>query len=893
MPIDIHLKQTLEELDNKYGGDEMFRLFGPTLLSWNTIDSSRAYMFTSHIKQALTLLEPDVPRLSTHFENTFGEYSNAYKKLKGTWKVVRIIPKFSNVESQSIQIYTIVLYNKDTDTYDMFEKPIAENLTEKFGYIYNTNYMDSLHEGDIVKDPILYKSTSYDDSNPMNYRYGKNARVYYSTSTDTIEDAVVVRRGWAEHVKSVEVDELQVPINDNDVLLNLYGNDEIYKPFPDVGEFVKDSLICASRRINKAHLLYDFQPQHLREVLDTDSDFYTSKNSIVYDINVYYNGDEEFPSNIFNSQLKRYYEDGQRYANEILEVCNMIKASGSHYTQNVGYFRARYLHFTDKDYKWKNQDSVFSHIILEFKVRSVVSIELGAKVTGRFGNKGVISRIVEDHQELSEDVEDKLKEIFDCPNISIVDDERMPYYIRDGERIYADIQFNSSGAIRRLNPGQLVEVELNYIAEQVQYKIKKAETIDEKLEIFFKFLDMVNHDQCTFFRTHIYGEMNKDVIIDGVKIKFIDNTEIAKFIKDIEDNGFYIVREPHRPLLFDDIIRIYDAFPDIKPVDLYIDLFGMQERKILRKGIIGYQYIMVLKQNSNKNFSARSTFRVNRSNLPAKDIAKKTNRSSYARTPVRLSEIYNLLASITGEDLAEYNIFMRSSALGRKSLDRILAANGNPLKIKKLKVQDNYSNANADILAAKLKSMGLRIYFSPLPEGRRLVYDKDTIVPLHYGDYTIHDNPTKRGFYQELFNAFNTELKKNIWVESYRGEKHDVCWDTVFTNPTLIEKYGSALTDELKMILKACTKGRASEIRENITKLITKQSPSPKITGNVKKRGRKSKAEIAALKEIQEKIANGENIIDDLINENNSELDIDDEDDVDIDSSDYDPVDDE
>ena len=66
MPVDIHLKQKLEELDEKYGGDEMFRLFGPTLLSWNTIDSSRAYMFTSHIKQSLTLLQPDVPRLARH-----------------------------------------------------------------------------------------------------------------------------------------------------------------------------------------------------------------------------------------------------------------------------------------------------------------------------------------------------------------------------------------------------------------------------------------------------------------------------------------------------------------------------------------------------------------------------------------------------------------------------------------------------------------------------------------------------------------------------------------------------------------------------------------------------------------------------------------------------------
>lgn len=383
MPVDIHLKQKLEELDEKYGGDEMFRLFGPTLLSWNTIDSSRAYMFTSHIKQSLTLLQPDVPRLATSFENSIGKYNHAYKRFKGSWKIHKIIPKFINVTNPKHQIFMMVLYNPEEDMYEMIEKPVAENLTEKFGYVYNTEFMESLKEGDIITDEVLYKSTSYDDH--MNYRYGKNARVYYSTSTDTIEDAIVIRRGWAENVKSVEVDQIQVPINDNDILLNLYGDDSTYKPFPDIGESVHNSLICATRRINKNHLLYDFQPQHLREIIDTDTDYYTSKNSVIYDINIYYNGDEEFPSNIFNSQLRKYYLDNQQYAENILAICNEIKSSGSKYSDNVSYYRSRYLHYNDSTYKWKNQDSVFSHIILEFKVKSIVGLELGSKITGRFG----------------------------------------------------------------------------------------------------------------------------------------------------------------------------------------------------------------------------------------------------------------------------------------------------------------------------------------------------------------------------------------------------------------------------------------------------------------------------------------------------------------------------
>ena len=349
-------------------------------------------------------------------------------------------------------------------------------------------------------------------------------------------------------------------------------------------------------------------------------------------------------------------------------------------------------------------------------------------------------------------------------------------------------------------------------------------------------------------------------MVNGVTLRFSAIESRIAFIKDVEENGFYIIRPPHKPLLFDDVIRLYDEFPNIKPVDIYIDLFGMQERKMLRPGVIGYEYILILKQNSNKNFSARSTFRVNRSNLPAKDIAKKTNRSAYARTPVRLSEIYNLLASISGEDLAEYNIFMRSSALGRKSLDRILAADGNPLKIKKLKVQDNYTNANADILAAKLKCMGLRIFFSSNPDGRYMIYDKNYICPLYYGEYVVYDHPDKRAFYQDLFNAFHSEMKKGLMIESYRGERHDICWDNVFELKDIKDKYENLLTDELKNQLKTITKGKCAEISESIKKLNNRKSSMFTTGGTAKKRGRKSKAELAELRAMQEKLNNGEDI---------------------------------
>lgn len=836
MPLDTSLKGALEQMDKKYGGDEMYRMLGSTLLSYTTTDSSRMYMFTSHVKQVLTLLNPDVPRLQTGFENSIGKYSRAYMKLDGVWEVKDVIRKFPEIEGPGI--YTLVLYNKKQDLYDMIEVPVAENLTEKFGYVYDTKKMDSLKPGDKLKDEVLYKSTSFDEQ--MNYRYGKNATVYYSTSTDTLEDAIVVRKGWADGVKSVEVDCVQVGVNTNEVLLNLYGDNKTYKTFPDIGEQVRSSLLCAVRQINNEHLLYDFQKKNMQETSDTDAEYFVSKHAEVYDIDIFYNGDGEFPKNIFYKQLHQYYLAGKQYATKMYRWADDIKKSGSKFTENVSFFRSRYMHWNDPDYKWKMKDRAFANMVIQFKVRAVVPLEYGSKITGRYGNKGVVSSIVNVGENNSADLQSTIAEMLKDSNLSdeeiykltsnihVVDDARMPY-TDDGP---IDILMNSSGAMRRLNPGQLCEVEANFIGEQLRKKIVATKDQKKKEELIFKYLDIMNPDEAGFFRTMMdgYDEMKT---ISGHEIRFMAPERRAAFIRDVEENGFYIVRPPHHPLLYKDIMALYAAFPFIKPVPLYIDLFGIKHRRIIKDGVCGSQYVVVLKQNSNKNFSARSTFRVNRSNLPAKDVTKKTNRSSYARTPVRLSEIYNLMASISGETLAEYNIFTRSSPIGSKSLDRILSATGNPLKIHKLKVRDNYTNSNAEILMARLKSIGIGIQFSTA-EDEATRYSPDTIVEMRFYGYTVMDRWENHQMYQDLFDQFIALMKSYMMVESYRGEKQELCWKKVFKDIDKSKKY--KLTDDQKILLIEVTKPLEQKMEAIVPKATDSNSPP---TG--KKRGRKPK----------------------------------------------------
>ena len=802
MGLDVTLKDELKKMDEEYG-DKMREMYGPTLLTWPSgVDSARLYMFTSHLKQVLTILDPDIPKIQTGYEKVFGKYNHSYKKLEGTWEVVDKIQKYSNGS-----IYTLIFYNRETDTYDMIEKVVAENQTEKFGFIYNTDEMDSLSPGDKITDDVIYKSTSYDKN--MNYRYGKNANIYFSTSSDTLEDALVVRRGWAEGIRSVEIDEVEVPVNNNDVLLNLYGNDEFYQPLPELGETVRNSILCATRRINNNHILYDFQSQNMRDINSTDTDFYVTKDSIIYDINVFYNGDEPFPDNIFCKQLKRYYDEGNEYAKKMYACAKKLKASGSKYTDNVSYYISKFENWTNPDYKWANKDKAFSNIIIKFKVKASLGLDPGSKISGRYGNKGVISRFSEDTikdvakntfydfvgNELSEEEKEKLVK---NTSVQVVDDDKMPY-TDDGP---VDILLNASAVVRRLISEPMFEVEINFIGNEIRKKLCTLETQEEKEDMIFKFLGMINDSECKFYY-NMYKGYDRVIECKGKRVHLMDPQSKSDFIKDVEENGFYLIKPPDACIRYDAIKRIYDEFNFIKPIPLYMDLFGVKHRRLIKDGIVGSMFMIILKQNSRKNSSARSTFRVNRANLPAKDSSKKTNRAPYAKSPIRLSEIYNLLSSISGPTLSSYNMFMRSSPIARKSLDRIIATEGNPLNIKKLKLQNNFVNANAEILNARLKSIGLRIQFLTDSEDTPDVLT-DVIMPLNIHGYTIYDTPLNKPLYNRLFKIYDEYLESSAIVQTYSSQKQDMAWKYVFD---LDEVKALKIPSKIKDILLYTTKG--------------------------------------------------------------------------------------
>ena len=139
--------------------------------------------------------------------------------------------------------------------------------------------------------------------------------------------------------------------------------------------------------------------------------------------------------------------------------------------------------------------------------------------------------------------------------IQIVPDSQMPYT----DKFPIDVLANASGAIRRLNPGQIDEVDLTFIAEEIREKITTLDTLEEKENMIFDFLSMLSQDQYSFFY-HMYKGFDTYYNINNHTICLQNQSAKEAFIKDIEEHGFYIVKELDSNIRYQTIKDLYERF---------------------------------------------------------------------------------------------------------------------------------------------------------------------------------------------------------------------------------------------------------------------------------------------------------------------------------------------
>lgn len=624
---------------------------------------SRALMSSIHVEHLMVPSHPEVPIIQTGYETEFGECSTSFIRANGNWQVVHKINKFSFNPNH----YFLIVKNIDTGVYDVWERVTYKHNTESYGYMWNNDNLDSLSIGTIVKDgEIIKTSKGFDEyGNKMN---GVNLITLYLACAQNMEDSIIISESAAHKLETNLIKNTSIMINDNDILLNLYGTGGEYKTFPDIGQRIQNGIFCGIRRLENENILYSLSQQRLKDIMISDRCILM--DGYVADIDVYCNNPEALMDSTYNQQLNKYYKERLNFSKQVYDFISPI-AMNEPMTYNLQelYGIARDTIMGKQFFK----DKQFNNIIMEVTVMQPLPMEPGDKLADRYGGKGVVSQILPD--------------------------DHMPI-LDNGERV--EIIKNQSTCINRENIGQLHEQSLTFIGMRLMdYFSLNVISKKEQFKLWYEFVSLVDKNQ---------AEMAFS-IIDSY-----DEDECDLFIQSIFEDGAILLSSPPftTPVSLDLIEEIYNHFPFIKPYRVRMpqqdsngNIRFIQSRRPL---IVGKIYNYRLKQYAEEKFSVTSLSATNLKNLNTRSKANKIYETKYTKTPIMFGAMESGDLSHLGMQYVVMNLMLYSSSpQARRLFEQLLI--GDPYNID-VRLDADSKNRNSEIINALLKTMGLKLVFT-------------------------------------------------------------------------------------------------------------------------------------------------------------------------------------
>ena len=697
----------LSDADEKYKNDDVVLSTNMMLAYARYTSSSRMAMVASQLKQCVICDKTEKPRVFTNYENMVGEHSDYNITAEDDCEVVHIIKKFPKLET-SIQPYLMFFRNLHTGEYTVISVKDVEDLPEKYGFEYNNSDINALNIGDTVhKGQNLCHPTSFDDYG--NWGFGRNVPCMYMVHDDTIEDAVIVSKSLASDFISTEVETIKIMKNENNFFINIYGDDDQYKIIPDIGEHTIDGKLCVKRTIHSSQILYDMTNANTRRRMSDDVTYYM--DGVVVDIDIYSNKKrEDIPESAFNHQILDYLDMSTQYWTEVRDYTQELIDSGCLVSVEIRALNKRAKELLDPDTVIRDENnSTFSEIVMYVKVKKKVGLSFGQKITGRHGNKGVISKIVPDHE--------------------------MPHVVETGETVH--VIFNTLGVIGRLNFFQIFEQAITFIMDRQLEKIKSCEDLKDKEYYLFRLLEIFNKE---------YYEWT----LNDYKTICKTKKQKQEYFSILEKEGIYMNISPYwdENSIYDCINQCFEEFPWIQPyTTAFWDEVSERWVPMINKQIVGSMYIMKLKQSSKKGLIARSTGSVSRLGVPCKSDNAKKHLLPWSQQPIRQGEqeYMNQLISISADTIAKKAVFSRTSPIGRRELGTNLFKY--PMGISDIEVAGNMTNRNVDILNCHLLIMG-----------RQLVFEYDVLNLDESNPNAIKEHL----FQNELYYCTTEEMKKIV-----------------------------------------------------------------------------------------------------------------------------------
>lgn len=625
----------------------------PALLCYGALNvfkpnnsSPRLQMFISHIGQALVIYGCTPRRIQTGIEREFGRYTFSIK-MPVDGRILSIIEKYpTGIGFDPIKENpkTLIIYeNEYTKEVGIIEIGRYHCEHQYFGFNYVvSDIAKTLHPGAYVAaGTILADSPTIDQD--KNWRYGIESNVAMMSVPAIIEDGVVVRRGYLEQLKTKGFESRVGSFGKNYYPLNLYGDINNYKPFPDIGDHIRsDGLLYAFREYDELLGPLEMTPKAL---LSPDYMYdkltFAKPYAKVIDVHVNHDVNGGFaPTPLsMTGQVNKYNTAARVYYSRILEEYKKIKdplkispafhrllVEALAYNNNPGNPTAQgKINYT---YRRSSLDDYRVEIFFEYDVKPTV----GFKITGCCGDKSII--------------------------VDVWDDEDMPID-KMGNR--ADIIMDGDSTIKRMNVARMYEQYINATSRDLSDAVRKKMNFDKTdnhqsqiraIEKQPKSLELYKEVFQTLKR---YYEIISPKMAAKVELLEKKDIDIRNHVNAVLKDGIYLWIPTDNPVGNVDIIQsLRKEFPIYMGPVKYRGRSGNMVETVSNV-LIGSLYIMLL-EKTGQEWSAVSSAKLQHFGIPAK-LTNSDKYSAPARgNPVRIlgeSEVRLFCAAIGGDATAE------------------------------------------------------------------------------------------------------------------------------------------------------------------------------------------------------------------------------------------------
>jgi len=295
--------------------------------------SSRAVMFSSHIGQRLVIEGAQEKLVQTGLEQEFGKYTFNVK-MPEDGRIIAIMDRYPRgVGSKSLNFNpeTFVFYEKEhTKQIDYFVIPYKAQYHQNFGFKYKRN---KKNVGKLQPGAFIGKNTVFADtpavSDTGGFMFGINANIALMSIPSVAEDGVMVSRDFLPKLKFKIYDTRQVNFGSKQFPLNLYGTIDEVKPFPEIGDKIRDDgILMALRDFNTSLSPVEMSRIDLMEVdhMFDEAIYVRGGGGVVVDVKVIRNNApvKNMPFEMSGS-LNRYWEANQTFYKKVIELESSLR----------------------------------------------------------------------------------------------------------------------------------------------------------------------------------------------------------------------------------------------------------------------------------------------------------------------------------------------------------------------------------------------------------------------------------------------------------------------------------------------------------------------------------------------------------------------------------------